>query len=394
MVVADFVLGVRHFIKAAVLLLLCLSPALVGAQALPTPSDSETPTYRLSEDLLKKVEIEILSTFRGYSFDERQDKSQIVQMFVQPKLRMNLHPDFSLRALGSMSLGTARVQTRFDDPSFNYLNLNELVLAYAPNNYFQLEVGALDQDQLRNPMLLNWRSFPGAMVISEWKTSENSHLSLKAQYSIPNSTSLESDRTDNEELPSFITQGFEFFWQPQSWLKINSYVHHFTYNNLPSVVAFQSGRLGNEVVGENSSESYFAYGFDGFTQSYQVDVEYSKRFSQSFNLQTIDNLEAPSDRSRSQWTGTTFDIHFKDFILSPQIAYFYAESDSAPALYSATQLGRNNRRGLFYGLKMNFKTLGFVVSANYVQAKLIELDPIQNDLNAFEFLVELPSVKF
>lgn len=347
----------------------------------------------LKEDLFEKTQAEILSMFRAYSFDERQDKSQLVQLYIEPKLHMELHKTLKFRARGSVSLSTARIQTRFEDPTFNTLNLNELVLSYEPREYLGFEFGALDQNFLNAPMLIAERAFPGVRVNGLW-TGEKSALVLSAQYSIPNSVSLESDRIDNEPLPGFLTQGLNWHWEALSWVRLKASVHHFTYKDLPSVVAFQSGRLGNEVIGENSSESFFAYDFDGFSQSFDLSVDYNPRVRHNFKVQLIENLEAPSDRRRSQWTGMGFDFFFSDLVISPEIAYFYAESDSAPALYSAVQLGRNNREGMFYSLKLHFQKLGFVLRANYVQANLIETHPIQNDLNAFEFLVELPSVKF
>lgn len=355
--------------------------------------DFGTPQFSLSHDLLKKTEAEIHSTFRAYSFDERQDKSQLVQLYLEPKLLMHITSDFKFRAKGSVSLSTARVQTRFEDPTFNTLNLNELVLSYEPSQWFHLEVGALDQNQLKSPMLVHERSFPGAMIKSHW-VGERSSLQFKAQYSIPNSTSMESDRTKNEELPTFATQGVDWDWSPLSWARLSANVHHFTYNDLPSVVAYQSGRLGNEVIGVNASESYFAYGFDGFAQNLSLQFDIHERVKNNLKIQVVENLDAPSDRRRSQWTGLGFDFFFKDIVVSPEVAYFYAESDSVPALYSAVQLGRNNRQGMYYGLQVYFQNLGLRVSANYIKADVIERDPIQNDLNAFELLVELPSVKF
>lgn len=365
----------------------------VGTVAAQEKSEGGPSSLRMTHDWLSKTEAEIYSTFRAYSFDEKQDKSQLVQLYIEPKLLLNLHSDFKVRAKGSISLSTARVQARFEDPTFNTLNLNELVLSYEPAEFFNIEAGALDQNQLNAPMLVYERSFPGAMVKSRW-AGPNSTLGFKAQYSIPNSVSMESDRIENEAMPSFATQGFDWQWTPKSWFSVSADIHHFTYRDLPSVVAFQSGRLGNEVIGENSSESYFAFDFDGFAQSYVFNFDISKSIKNHISVQIIENMDAPSDRNRSQWTGAGFDFYFKDVVLSPSLAYFYAESDSVPALYSAVQLGRNNRQGMFYSMKVRFPNLGFVVSANYVQAKMIEAHPIQNDLNAFEFLVELPSVKF
>ncbi len=381
----------RFFWFCSCISLLWTTGSLAAQESASSPT---THNLTLTSELLKKTEAEIASSFRAYSFDERQDKSQLVQLYLEPKLQLHLSDDFKFRARGSLSLSTARVQARFDDPSFNTMNLNELVISYEPSPWFNLELGALDQGQLNSIMLVDEdRAFPGAMLKSGWQ-GENTEVLFRAQYSIPNSVSLEMDRTGEESLPTFATQGVDVSWKPLDWAKLSATVHHFTYRNLPSVVAFQSGRLGNEVIGDTTSESYFAYAFDGFAQNLQLDLDLHDKIKNRIQIQVIDNLEAPSDRSRSQWTGLAFDLFFKDMIVSPELAYFYAESDSVPALYSAVKLGRNNREGMFYSLKVHFQKLGLSVKASYVNANLIEPDPIQNKLNAFEFLVELPSVKF
>lgn len=361
------------------------------------PNSNENSTSESRFKYSSKLQIEqatIESFFSVFSFDEVQDKSQLVQLAIMPTVKINLLKNLKFTAQGIIGLTTGRVQTRFDNPNFNALNLNELTLSYFPIEELSLEAGALNQNHLETPMLILDRAFPGVQAKSKFNVTDNFTLGLRAQYSIPNSVSFETDRTDNEAMPSFLTQGFDFNWKALEWLKIKGQVHHFTYNDLPSVVAFQSGRLGNEVEGIQSSQSKFLYEFDGFSQSYHFDFLISEKIVPKLNLQMIDNSEAPSDRSRSQWIGVGADIFFKNISITPSVAYFYAESDSVPALYSDVRLGRNNREGMNFKLKVNFIKSGFSLSANYTQANLIEPDPVQNDLRTLEFMLELPSVQF
>ncbi len=332
--------------------------------------------------------------FSVFSFDEIQDRSQLVQLAILPSLEINLLKNLKFSALGLIGLSTGRVQTRFDNPQFSSLNLNELILTYSPVENLGLSMGALNQNDLNTRMLIADRAFPGVQIKNKIKISDDFEIQLKAQYSIPNSVSFETDRTNNESIPSFLTQGFDFKFNLDNWLKVKGNVHHFTYNDLPSVVAFQSGRLGNTVDGIQSAESNFIYDFDGFSQAYEFNLLLDPIFTARFDVEVIDNLQAPDSQSRSQWTGLGFDWYFQNLIISPTVAYFFAEADSVPALYSDVRLGRNKREGFSYKLKLNFKKSGFSVSANYIQANLIQPDPVQNDLRTFEFLLELPSVKF
>lgn len=367
------------------------SPAIQNANPL-TENSSRLQLNRLGN--LDVVHAEINSFFSAYNFDEVQDRSQLVQLAIVPQIKIKLLKNLSFTGMGLIGLSTGRVQTRFDNPQFNSINLNELILGYSILDNLEIEAGALNQNRLNTPMLVQDRAFPGVQARNSFNIGKTFNVQLKAQYSIPNSVSFETDRTQNEALPSFLTQGFDFRWKPLEWLKLRGDVHHFTFNDLPSVVAFESGRLGNEVAGVQSSQSFFIYDFDGFSQSYDLSFQASKTFVPKIDIQMIYNSGAPTDRNRSQWTGVGFDWFFKDVIISPSVAYFFAESDSTPALYSDVRLGRNNREGMSYKLRVNFKNSGFSVSANYIQANLIETDPVQNDLRTFEFMLELPSVHF
>ncbi|MEO0336849.1 MAG: hypothetical protein AAF202_10660, partial [Pseudomonadota bacterium] len=63
-------------------------------------------------------------------------------------------------------------------------------------------------------------------------------------------------------------------------------------------------------------------------------------------------------------------------------------SDSVPAFYSAFEYGGANREGEMAGLAINFKRLGVKVMAQVVQAREIEDDPLQNDVNTYSLHLE------
>jgi hypothetical protein len=368
-------------------------PPSEDAQSSLTSVNSNTSSV-LKKSKIKIEEASIESVFSVFNFDEIQDRSQLVQFALIPTLKLNLLKNLDFYAQGLVGLSTGRVQTRFDNPTFGSLNLNELILSFRPIKNLSFDLGALNQNSLQTSMLIYDRAFPGVQVRNSYTLFDSLKLELKAQYSIPNSVSFETDRTQNEPVPTFLTQGFGFNWDSESKFKLKGQIHHFTFSDLPSVVAFQSGRLGNEVIGVQSAESRFVYGFDGFSQSYEAAYEISKIWTPKLSLQIIENSEAPTSRNRSQWTGLGVDIFTKNYIFTPSFGYFFAESDSTPALYSDVRLGRNNREGVSYKLKINFIKSGFSVSANYIQANLIETDPVQNDLRTFEFMLELPRVQF
>ena len=331
---------------------------------------------------------------RGASYNEGPDDAQFVQLVFNPKVKFKLSRYFSLKADASINLVSARQQTRFDSPALNSINPNEILLSFTPSKKFDLSFGAINQKHLDSPILAqDGLAFIGAIgrYTARFKSLT---LTAKAQYTVPNSTSLESDRTGEEELPTFQTQGVEALWTPKSWFKMQANVNYFSYSDLPAVVAFNSGRFGNEVIGVNPSEAFFAHEFRGFSQSYRFDFDFNRAAKPFLTLKTVDNLEAPSDRQRSQFVSVGLNWNLKDLVITPGLSTFYTESDATPSVYADARFGRNNREGQLYGLKFDFKKLGFSIEAAYVNSDLIEPDPIQNDVQCFEVYVEVANVKF
>jgi hypothetical protein len=152
--------------------------------------------------------------------------------------------------------------------------------------------------------------------------------------------------------------------------------------------------MGNQVFGETQSESVFAFEFEGIAQSHELSWSYNSKLKQSLFGTIIENLEAPSDRRRAQMIKTELSYNFGDWSLMPNISYFFSESDSMPAVYADAALGGTNREGLSYGVKVNFEKLKFAVTAQYVDANLIELHPVQRDLDVIQIFIEVANVTF
>lgn len=374
---------------------LLLSSFIASAQVAPIDQDLESNSS-LKENV-KKIKAEFTTSYvmRGATFKEGPDEAQFVQLLFNPQLKLKLSDQFNLTADATLSLNTSRVQTRFNDPSLNAINPNEVLFSYLPNKNFKLSVGAINQKHLDSPALIQSDlAFMGA-IGSYSKSFKNLDLKIKSQYTIPSSVSLELDRTGNEETPSFVSTGIEADWKPKKWFNLSANVNYFSFSSdLPSIVAFNSGRMGNEVVGVNQSESSFAYNFSGISQVYSLGFDLNKKVSPFLTIKSVDNLDAPSERSRAQSIGFGAEINFKEFSITPNLAFFYAESDASPALYTDPRFGRNNRDGQVLGFDVNFKKLGFNMGIAYVNSDLIQERAVQNDLEYLEVQVGVANVKF
>ncbi len=362
------------------------------ATAQPNNEQININTATTSQKTFKDLDVKTNFEMGAFGFQEGQDESQLVFFSIRPKAHLPLSKSFGVRSDLQLNLTTGRAQSRFQNPNFNFFNMRELVAYYEPSTWINVKAGSVNQEKyFNNRMFIADRSFPGVAVASGLK-NKTFAIRPNVQYAIPTSTSFESQRTEAEPLPSLRSVGLKAEWSPREWLHLDANINQFEFSQLPSVVAFQSNRLGNSVLGVDPSESFFRYGFAGLAQAYILTTRYSSRIQQEFQIGIIENTEAPSDRRRSQWVGTSLDIDFNDFAIKPNFASFYAESDSTPALYSAFEYGRNNRQGQSYGLDIQLKKMGCTIKAAWVQADLIEARPLQADLDIFNLYLEFNDV--
>jgi hypothetical protein len=355
------------------------------AQALDNPQMSTQADFSSYDRLQYNWSIDT----GAINYAEAQDQSQLVYVQLRPKLHYSLVDDLKLNSEINFFLTTERAQSRFYNPSFNFINIIDLSLTYKPVELFAVTAGALNHNNYDNPMFIRNRSFPG-LKIESGVLLKDSSVHVNVQESIPISASYESDRTKAEKLPTLSTIGLKLN-STYNWLQFKANYNYFKYQNLPSVVAFQSGTQGNETIGTESSEASFIYQFQGYTLANNLIVNYSNRFKHSFDLKIIDNLKAPESRRRSQWVGTALEFDINNISFSPGIATFFAESDSVPAIYSQFQLGRNNRKGMEYSFKVDFKKYDFALSATYEEANLIQQKALQQDMRYLEINLEVRS---
>ncbi|MCB9027021.1 MAG: hypothetical protein H6625_11925 [Bdellovibrionaceae bacterium] len=306
----------------------------------------------------------------GQSFEEATDdeKSASVALRLRPKYRLleNLIVKGDLR----LKSESGRIQSRFYPGSENMLQLNNATIEFYPIPFLLLEGGIVNQGYIGQELLFSQsRSFAGfkeGLIFgpSDFKTS------LILQQSIPSSTSLNAERVEKEETPSFLAQTLQ--------LEINRDILKgvfggslFQYNNLPSKVAYESYVNGNTIDGSDSSLSRFVYDFAGYGLNSKLDVNLSESLSLVGALQLIENTKAPSGNSRAQmlWLGPALTLG--DTKWNINYGKFFAESDVAPAYYMNLNYGGTNRVGDFSRIEVEFTKFNFKLLAQYALSETL-----------------------
>ncbi len=377
--------------------LLILAVAVVGLIHPAYGQTKATTTLSIAEEShsksSKKWTGSLISSSRYLGYEEGVEEEQLVQLSLSPRVSAQLAPWLDIKAQASVNLNSGRVQSRFADNSTNSLSLDKLEFTLNPWGPFYFKAGAIDQSFLGTELLINARAFPGAIagVSHQWKKI---NFNVSAQQAIPTSVSLESDRREDEDEASFNTAGLKTQWTPLSGLKLTANLNYFQFKDLPSVVARDSQLWGNQVNGEFNGENIFLYDFEGLAQVYSISYQALPWVRPYAELQIVENNKAPSQSNRGQWIGAGAQFNFKGLDLTPFAAHFYSEANSSPAVYNSAIMGHNNREGMLYKLKADFKKYGFFVEGQYVQADLIDPNPVQRDMNSVSFIVGIANELF
>ena len=364
--------------------ILALASQLTMAKEVKTTLESKQPS---------KIETKLNFRTNTMGFYEGEQEASLVLFGFNPELKFKLDPKFYIDANVSLNLLSSRIQIRYLSQNDQNFFLNELSMNYEPIENIKVSVGAINQNHLDSPFLVSNLSFPGIMGIAQVKT-EALKFGYKGQRLIPTSTSFDTDRTEKEALPLFQTQGLFADYKVHNNFEVGGQVNYFSFSELPSVVAFESQIMGNDVTGIEIGDSTFTEEFSGYSQSYYAKGMFTKNIGAQLNISVVENENTLDGDNRSQFVETGMTFKFKNFDLIPSYAQFYAEPNVSPAFYNTRMLGNNNREGVRYSLRTNFKTINLNVIASYINAKVLNQSIYQDDLDSVRLVMEMLNVKF
>ena len=351
---------------------------------------SNSPIERSSNKSLEHS-LNFITTSGNYT--EGQDDLTLVMLSFNPKFKFNVSENFYIDVDTLMNLNSARSQSRYIPFQNNQFVLNELSANYTLFNSIRLAGGSINQKHLHAPLLIFEISFPGAAIFAEKKIGQYLSLGAKSQRLIPTSSSFDSQRTEEEETPSFITNGI-FLKYDKDDTKAMAQVNYYSFSSLPSIVAFRSKRLGNTVTGIEEGDSQFVFDFSGYSQSYYIQVPFNRNIDVAIDASIIENQNAPAGNNRAQMLKAALNLKNGKYNIVPSLGRFYAEPDVTPGFYNTPILGNNNRSGMIYSLRVENTRLNFAAQLNYIDAQTINNSAFQNDRIATEILVEMLNVKF
>ncbi len=387
---------VRSFVILLALITMVISPAYADQSITYLGLDD------LSFEKQKENTYEWKLLLNGTSWEEGTSKSVGFSTKVNTKFKFQLNNKLNIKLEGGVQWYSDNSQYTLNDyGSDSFIFADEASLNFETLEYLTFSAGSLNQGFLNAPLLISGRSFPGLKQELAIKNKKY-ELGLLAQQLIPTSTVFNDERTEEEELPTFLT-GTLFaeynFNNPFTKLptaKLNAHValSYFKFSDLPSITADRGGLYGHTGadvgIGPNSR---FLYEFAGYLFEPKVSILDKNNYDLTIGGYWADNVEAiQNDRIQSMYVEAEKVI--SNYTVGMRVENFFKDSEASPAVYSSAHYGGNNREGMFYEASLEFNKYNFKLIAQYIDSKLISINPVQDNRQAYYLGVETLYVKF
>ena len=376
-----------HVLSALVLALaIAIGTSFLGsiAQAqsslttkISTPQAAPTPEPEAKK---KKTFVHWKLSVSGESFANDKEQAQTSGFGLVGDLRQILLPGLELKVRAKMDLESGYAQSQFgDNTPQSGVRLEEAYVQYKPFSTVILQGGAINQEHLNAPLLVNAQPFPGAL--EKFTLGNRSYMAeVKAEQTIPTSTTLSTQAVSSEASPTFMTQTLTVQAKPlDKTLLLKAFGTHYTFTGLPSSVALQSSTYGNTIAEMGPNTSAFAYSFDGWLGGGEIKWQITDHFAWRVDGYAIQNMRVPTSYGQAQDASTSFDIGLIHAItLTPKAEVFFIDSDATPGFYNDSAYGHTNREGWAADLSAKFDEAKFKVGLRYVDADVINANLLQS----------------
>ncbi len=378
--------------KVSLLLLVCaiaFGPQIYAQNTSTISTPLETPKK-------SKITSAWRFTMGGASLSEGKDEAGAAFLWADAQFDYRLLSNLNVFVNPRISGASSRTQERFDDDTFGSdFAFYDFYIGYQPLKFLELRAGGFAQGLHRTSMLVSsLRTFPGAQEIIKADLGAGIMSRLTFQQVIPTSHSLNAERAEKEQLPTFMTQTLTLGGSHFGWLNWHVTGGHFDWGNMPDKVVWDSRLRGNEGSGEIVPGSRFRYGHEGYYGSSEFCICTGQLLGGVVEFQRIRNMQAADNSADAQLIGFGPRFTFGDRVLDLRYRQYFIESDATVAKYNKSRFGNTNREGYNIEANLEFKDLGFSLFLEMYRATTIVKDPNQFDIAIYYLGVETDYAPF
>lgn len=278
----------------------------------------------------------------GVNAKNLEQEASLVHMRLDLRSQFSLSETLLLRLEPAANLATGSTQSYAGElrPE-NRVFLTEASAEWTAHEFFQTRAGALNMAPVHTRLLLGEQTFPALRL-----QAGDQSWQLRAESAIPTSVALTTNQGDKEPLPQF--QSLSLLWsnQESDGLGQEVLLGGFSYSQLPSSVANESGLKGNRVVRLTDLDVRFASSFRGWEARWRSGFALGSRWRLFARLEALRNLESTESLGQSQLASARVVYRWDrrtDLLVGAES--FRLGPDSVPAAYTDTSFSGTNRVG-------------------------------------------------
>lgn len=362
-----------------VLLLTFISSALLTGTAIaqslnPVPPSTNTSSVPASENQTSRSQYHFQGNWH-LGLEGAHASDEISNQRTQTTLSMNSQLSFIFNSWLSIHLHPViKYRSGFiqADPNAQLDNsvfdLRQAAVLIAPDEAVQLTMGALNQKHIHSSLLFANRAFPAARLQLASSEKNIFSMGIRGQAAVPTSMALSNNAQEKEATPSFNSLSVYMGLHSES-VDLFLGTSTFQFKNLPLLVSTKSGLLGNDVVPVNSTDSAFAYEFEGLELHSILKWQLGRRFGYRLELAGAQNSSAPASLNQAYWAHNSAIIDLtQKWALIPSYEFFRIEPNAVVAIYNEDYMN-SNRNGFLGGLALRWnKTIQFGLKAGTREA--------------------------
>jgi len=364
-------LGVIHFLGAP--LSFAVSASLATSQTLP-PSSLEA-SWRMS--------------LAGVNAQDSQSSSKFVGLGLEAQSKYHLLPSLYFAFDPFIRFENGSYQT-IDGERKNEsgIYLDEAAVHWNFLRGSDLAAGALYQRTTHSEILMGRQAFPGIRGDLQLFKLNGFQTVISAEQAIPTSSSLSTNTTGVESTPRFLSASLAlnyeagmYFWKTR--------VGAFSFDNLPSAVAHDSGLLGNTVLSITESETKFVYEYQGLEALSSLRFPVMRGWDLYAEGSYLQNSKTKSELGRAYAAAVGSEFFFIGRkSLDMKLTSFRIEPDAAVAYFNSVKFYNTNRVGYSFESFLNFKQYKFSIGARYTEAEVIFINPVQSREKSLMLILE------
>ncbi len=275
--------------------------------------------------------------------------------------------------------GTSQHFLQDDYGPTSELEIDQARIQWSPYYWLYLDFGLIDQDDLKNPLLINRESFLGAKQQVSYGVFGNTRLFITSQQTYASGQRTLSQQEEKTNQPLFFYEGIGLQRNYTTGASYHIRAGHYLFKDLHSEAASRSRIYGGLVTGTTPQDTEFQHKFSGYHADFGFSYGFRlARVKPGFSVSYAENTSY-DEQNQSYLSKLFFEDKYEFYKITYHAGNYLTGAAVTPPLYGPRKLGHANYRGYYGGITLGLKEDPMSFSFELVSAEVVEENPFQEE---------------